>query len=151
MAREIFQDKGNGTQPNKKHDQSDASHKLDLSDKPKGSNHTAKPLWEYTKNKTNNKNKPTCPLHGPGQDMNSCKFMQEKVKYTKETWLYACGGGGHSKFTGAKRLVPSQDVHFFYTRSHLSELQKYALIFSINCQFNFILKENTTQFSHWIV
>ena len=29
------------------------------------------------------------------------------------------------------RLVPDQDVHFFYTSSHLSALQKCALLFSI--------------------
>ena len=29
-------------------------------------------------------------------------------------------------------LVPAQDVHFFYTRSHLSELQNCALLFSTN-------------------
>ena len=46
------------------------------------------------------------------------------------------------------RLVPAQDVHFFYTRSHLSALQKCALLFSTNFQFNFIFKECTTKFSH---
>ena len=30
------------------------------------------------------------------------------------------------------RLGPAQDVHFFYTRSHLSALQSCALIFSTN-------------------
>ena len=34
--------------------------------------------------------------------------------------------------TGCLRLVPAQDVHFFYTRSHLSALQNCALIFSTN-------------------
>ena len=38
------------------------------------------------------------------------------------------------------RLVPAQDVHFFYTRSHLSELQNCALIFSTNFQFIFTFK-----------
>ena len=42
------------------------------------------------------------------------------------------------------RLVPAQDVHFFYTRSHLSELQNCALMFSTN----FHIKKRTTQFSH---
>ena len=36
------------------------------------------------------------------------------------------------------RLVPSQDVHLFYTYSHLSALQNCALIFSTNFQFIFI-------------
>ena len=49
------------------------------------------------------------------------------------------------------RLVPAQDVHFFYTRSHLSALQNCELLFSINFQFIFILEKWTTQFSHWIV
>ena len=30
------------------------------------------------------------------------------------------------------RLVPAQDVHFFYMRSHLSALQNCALLFSTN-------------------
>ena len=38
------------------------------------------------------------------------------------------------------RLGPSQDVHFFYTRSHLSALQSYGLIFSTNFHLIFILK-----------
>ena len=48
-------------------------------------------------------------------------------------------------------LVPAQDVHFFYTRSHLSALQNCSLIFSTNFQFIFILKKCITQFSYWIV
>ena len=31
-----------------------------------------------------------------------------------------------------RRLFPAQDVHFFYTRSHLSALQNCELLFSIN-------------------
>ena len=38
------------------------------------------------------------------------------------------------------RLVPSQDGPFFYSRSHLSELQNCALIFSTNFHFIFIFK-----------
>ena len=38
------------------------------------------------------------------------------------------------------RFVPAQDVHFFYTRSHLSTLQNYALHFSTNFHFTFIFK-----------
>ena len=41
---------------------------------------------------------------------------------------------------GSYRLVPAQDVHFFYTRSRLSALQKCALLFSINFQFFSYLK-----------
>ena len=49
------------------------------------------------------------------------------------------------------RLVPSQDGHFFYTRSHLSALQNCALLLSTKFQFIFIFKKCITQFSHWIV
>ena len=42
--------------------------------------------------------------------------------------------------TCSNRLVPAQDVHFFYTRSHLSALPNCALIFSTNSQFIFIFK-----------
>ena len=49
------------------------------------------------------------------------------------------------------RLVPAQDVHFFYTHSHLSALQNCAVLFSTNFQIIFIFKKCTTQFSHWIV
>ena len=36
-------------------------------------------------------------------------------------------------------IGPSQDVHFFYRRSHLSAPQTCALIFSTNFQFIFTL------------
>ena len=39
-----------------------------------------------------------------------------------------------------QRLVPAQDVHFFYTRSHLSAFQNCALPLSTNAQFIFIFK-----------
>ena len=48
-------------------------------------------------------------------------------------------------------LVPSQDVHFFYTCSHLSALQNCALLFPDNSQFNFIFKYFTTHSSYLIV
>ena len=48
------------------------------------------------------------------------------------------------------RLVPAQDVHFFYTRSHLSAFQNCALLFLTNSQFIIIFKKCRTQFSHWI-
>ena len=34
--------------------------------------------------------------------------------------------------SGIIRFVPAQNVHFFYTRSHLSALQNRALLFSIH-------------------
>ena len=48
-------------------------------------------------------------------------------------------------------LVPAQDIHFFYTRSHFSALQSCAIIFSKHFQSIFTFKWCTTQFSHWIV
>ena len=57
----------------------------------------------------------------------------------------------HNPLLQKPRLGPAQDVHFSYTHSHLSALQKRALIFSINFQFIFIFKKCITQFSHWIV
>ena len=49
--------------------------------------------------------------------------------------------GGRGITQGLIRLVPFQDVHFFYTRSHLSALQNCALLFSTNFQLIFILKK----------
>ena len=45
-------------------------------------------------------------------------------------------------------LVPAQDVHFFYTRSHLSALQNCEVLFSTNFQIIYIFNKCTTQFSH---
>ena len=50
-----------------------------------------------------------------------------------------------------KWLIPAQDVHFFYTRSHFSAIQNCALIFSTNFHFIFPLKKCTSQFSYLIV
>ena len=47
------------------------------------------------------------------------------------------------KFLGnqeAAGLVPAQDVHFFYTHSHFSALQKFALLLSASFQFIFTFK-----------
>ena len=54
-------------------------------------------------------------------------------------------------FTEWLRLGPAQDVHFFYTRSHLSALQNCALILPNNCQFIFTFKYRTKQLSRLIV
>ena len=48
-------------------------------------------------------------------------------------------------------LVPAQDVHFLYARSHLSALQNCSLLFSTNFQFILIFKRCITQCSHWIL
>ena len=40
----------------------------------------------------------------------------------------------------ANRLCPAQDINFFYTGFHLSEVQSCALIFSTNFYFIFIFK-----------
>ena len=88
----------------------------------------------------------------PQQQLNYRSYMQNIliinklthrhsiILYTKEHWS-----------THDMWLVPDQDVHFFYTRSHLSALQNCALIFSTNLQFIFTFKKCTTQFNHWIV
>ena len=46
----------------------------------------------------------------------------------------------HNLHRYGTRLGPAQDLHFFYTRSHLSELQGCELIFSANFQFIFTFK-----------
>ena len=46
------------------------------------------------------------------------------------------------------RQGPAQDVTFFYTGSHLSELQSCTLTFLTNFYFIFIFKYGMTQFSH---
>ena len=43
-------------------------------------------------------------------------------------------------FEGNSRFGPAQDVHFFYTRSHLSALQICTLIFSTNFHLIFTFK-----------
>ena len=50
------------------------------------------------------KKSPVCPLHGPGHDMNSCKFMLAQAKSMKSTCLTAhSGGAGRVRFQGAKK------------------------------------------------
>ena len=45
------------------------------------------------------------PLHGPGNNINSCKFMLAQSKAIKSTCLTAHGGGaGRVTFHGAKNL-----------------------------------------------
>ena len=44
-------------------------------------------------------------------------------------------------WTHGIRFVPAQDVHFFYTYSHLSALQNCALIFSTNFSLFLHLKD----------
>ena len=45
-----------------------------------------------------------CPLHGPVNDMNSCKVILAQAKAISLTWLNACGGSaGHVIFQGAKK------------------------------------------------
>ena len=50
-------------------------------------------------------NQPSCPLNGPGHDMNSYKVMQIQAKSTKRTWSSNCGGGNKSKLLGAKKRL----------------------------------------------
>ena len=80
----------------------------------------------------------------------NCVFLIYSMFVLKAVTVVSC----FNLFTGVARmaledqwLVPAQDVHFFYTRSHLSALQNCALIFPTNFQFIFTLKKCTTQFS----
>ena len=73
MEEKIFHDKYNGSQPNKKSNNSGADHHITLSDKAKMSNHSAKPLEEGAKPQYKNRiNKPTYPLHVNVHKMNPC-------------------------------------------------------------------------------
>ena len=47
--------------------------------------------------------------------------------------------------------VPAQDIPFFYTTFHLSELKSCKSIISTNFTFIFVIKWWTKQLSHWIV
>ena len=73
------------------------------------------------------------------------------AKNISGTDLYRIISEPHRVSYNGIRLVPGQDVHFFYTRSHFSALQNCAVLFSTNFQFIFIFKKCTKQFSHWIV
>ena len=73
----------------------------------KGSHQTVKISEEDAKPKSDNKNyiNPTCPFYLHEHDMNSCKVIQEHGKSMMDTWLSACGGGGHVKFAGANKRL----------------------------------------------
>ena len=64
--------------------------------------------------------------------VNSSRFLQNIII----GWLSVCFN------TPLVWLVPAQDVHFFYMRSHLSALRNCALLFSTNFQFIFIFKNS---------
>ena len=102
-AEETLHEKGDGTNPNKKFNQSGANHQSSSLDKLKGSNQTKKTSVEDAKIKTNNNKSPTCTLHAPGNNINLCKVLQEKAKSAKSTCSSASRGGGCSNFTGAKK------------------------------------------------
>ena len=72
------------------------------------------------------------------------KFVRKSkcVRRQRFTLCENCGKFWHFNVAGVRvlidfliRLVTAQDVHFLYTRSHLSALQNCALIFSTNFQF----------------
>ena len=57
---------------------------------------------------------PTCPLHGPRQDMTSFKVIQLQYKYMKSTFLSDRGGGGgfRVKIVGdKKRLANDEEIN----------------------------------------
>ena len=62
------------------------------------------------------------------------------MTYGKETNIGKVLLPQHRKSIKHIRLVPAQDVHFFYTRYHFSALQNCALLFSTNFQFIFTFK-----------
>ena len=62
--------------------------------------------------------------------------------YEYLSWMYQCF---------CWRRGPAQDVTFFHTGYHLSELKSCTLIFSTNFYFIFVFKQCKTKFSNWIV
>ena len=64
------------------------------------------------KQKNKNNNNPTCPLHGPGHDMNPCKVIQVYPMSIKWTWYSNLRGVGHVKFAGTKkRLADDEELN----------------------------------------
>ena len=70
------------------------------------------------------------------------KFSESEISpFSRELLDEFClSGTCNTTYIVVYWLFPAQDVHFFYRRSHLSALQKYALLFSTNFQFIFIFK-----------
>ena len=58
-------------------------------------------------------------------------FLQKSLNQHNKLKVYS---------QNAFRLAPAQEVHFFYTRFHLSVLQNCALIFSTNFHLIFTFK-----------
>ena len=57
-------------------------------------------------------------MHGPGHDMNSCKFMMAQAKAMKSTWSTTRGGGADRvRFQGAKKR-PAEDEELNYPVSN---------------------------------
>ena len=85
--------------------QSGDHHQSAKSAQRKVSYQAANPLEEDdNKNKIQRENSPMCPLHGPGNDINSCKVMMEQAKSMKLTWSTACRRvAGCLRFQGAKK------------------------------------------------
>ena len=63
------------------------------------------PLKRTPKYKNKNNIKPNCPLRGPVNDINLCKFIQVQAKFMNYNCPYAPGGGGSIKFTVAKKRL----------------------------------------------
>ena len=54
--------------------------------------------------------------------------------------IFSSSSTNFHRVTLIQILAPAQDVHFFYTHSHLSALQNCALLLSTNFQFIFTIK-----------
>ena len=70
--------------------------------------------WKRTlAKKSKNQKSPVFPLHGPGHNMDLCKFMLVQVKAMNLTWSTArSGGAGHIRFQGAKkRLAKGKELN----------------------------------------
>ena len=70
-------------------------------------------------------------------DLSDEEMMDTTLVGTYGIKLWGDEGSDMVYSDGPFILGPAQDIHFFYTRSHLSALKSYALILSTNFLFNF--------------
>ena len=107
-AEKIFQMQGEGNHQTKKTKQSGERHQSAKLAQNKGSNRSANQLEKDANKKKKKKKKSlVCPMHGPGNYMNSCKVILAQAKAMKSTWSTSCGGvAGRVRFQGAKKRPP---------------------------------------------
>ena len=74
---------------------------------------------------------------------NSCEYSSGVFPHNSHTWGFRMP----HKIEGLLWRGPAQDVPFFYTPSHLSELQSCKSIISTGFPYIFIFKYCTTQFN----